>query len=124
MGDTQTTLVNFVARGDAPDEWKMVLVEAGPWSPPFQKHLERFQERLYGCVDAIIDGQLAERFPETEGCKVVVQVDCYDLPEAEVGGLFNAFAAGIFEIEDYRKALVTSRFVKEIGFQITFDHVH
>ena len=89
----------------------MVLVENGPWRGPMDLYLRKLQERLYGCVDAALDGQLAERFPESAGKSVVIQLDCYDLPKDEVQAFFTAFAEGVFSIADYRVALAESRFV-------------
>lgn len=124
MHGDQTTLVNFVAKGSSPDEWKMVLVEQGPWNPLVEAHLSHLQERLYGCVDAALDGQLAEKFPETRGRKIIIQLDCYNLPRAEVGEFFENFSEGIFKVPDYRDALKSSPFVKGITFEVTFDSIN
>jgi len=110
MGDTKTTLVEFVVQGPAPDEWRMVLVEQGPWAPP-----------LDGRVEAALDGQLAERFPQSHGQHVVIQIDCYDLPRREVEEFFDRFSQGVFKYPDYRDALVASPFVKTLRFEIAFD---
>lgn len=123
MGAVNTT-VDFVARGSSPDEWKMVLVESGPWHGSMDSHLRNLQERLYGCVDAALDGQLAEQFPESVGKSVVIQLDCYDLPKDEVQAFFRAFANGVFSIVDYQVALAKTRFVKSISFDVTFDSIH
>ena len=123
MGTVNTT-VDFIARGSTPEEWKMVLVESGPWRGPLDLHLRNLQERLYGCVDAALDGQLAEQFPESAGKSVVIQLDCYNLPKDEVQTFFTAFANGVFSIADYRAALTKSKFVKSISFDLTFDSIH
>ena len=67
MSKERDTVVNFVSRTDDPNEWRMVLVEQGPWNGGSERELRRIQDRLYGCLDAAIDGQLAEQFPETRG---------------------------------------------------------
>ena len=123
MGTVNTT-VDFIAQGSTPEEWKMVLVESGPWCGPMDSHLRNLQDRLYGCVDAALDGKLAEQFPESAGKSVVIQLDCYDLPKDEVQVFFTAFAEGVFSIADYRVALADSRFVKGISFDVTFDSIH
>jgi hypothetical protein len=121
---TVNTTVDFIARGSTPEEWKMVLVESGPWHGPIDSHLRNLQERLYGCVDAALDGQLAGQFPESAGKSVVIQLDCYNLPKDEVQAFFTAFARGVFSIADYRVALAESQFVKGISFDVTFDSIH
>jgi hypothetical protein len=124
MSKEQAVTVDFVAKGDSPDEWKMVLVEEGPWDGPIDVALRRIQDRLYGCIDAAVDGQLAESFPKTQGKKVIVQLDCYNVPESEVADFFERFSAGVFAIENYRLALEQSQFVSDIGFQLNFDNIH
>jgi hypothetical protein len=122
--ETVNTTVDFIARGSTPEEWKMVLVESGPWHGPIDSHLRNLQERLYGCVDAALDGQLAGQFPESAGKSVVIQLDCYNLPKDEVQAFFTAFAKGVFSIADYRVALAESQFVEGISFDVTFDSIH
>jgi hypothetical protein len=124
MGNERTTVVDFVAKGATPDEWKMVLVEEGPWTGAIEAQLKRVQERLYGCVDAALDGQLAEKFPESNGKTIVIQLDCYNLPKSEVAAFFDKFSGGIFSTPDYRQALEESQFVKGISFEVNFDFTH
>ena len=117
----RTTIVDFVAKGDSPGEWRMVLVEEGPWHGSVEPQLRRIQERMYGCIDAILDGQLAEKFPDSKGKRIIVQLDCYNVPRQEVEDFFDRFSAGIFRLDDYRSALKNCEFVKEIGFDINFE---
>lgn len=122
MSKDRATLIDFVARGDSPDEWKMVLVEEGPWAGAVENELHRIQERMYGCIDAILDGQLAENFPESKGRRIIVQLDCYDVPRSDVEDFFQRFSTGIFSLDDYREAFEHSEFAKSVGFEINFDN--
>src|SRR5688572_30677959 len=117
---TTSTTIDFIAGGDLPDQWLMVLVEEGPWPAPLDSELRRIQDRLYGSVDAALDGLLANDFPESLGKDILIRLDCYDLPEAEVGAFFDRFSDGVFLSEDYKEALQQSRFVKSISFEIRF----
>lgn len=124
MSGERTTIVDFVAKGDMPNEWKMVLVEEGPWAGSIDDQLRRVQQRMYGCIDAALDGQLAENFPDSKGKRVIVQLDCYNVPRAEVEDFFQRFSSGVFSLEDYRQALEQNEFVQDIGFGISFDNIH
>ena len=99
------TIVNFVAKGDSLGGWRMVLVEEGPWAGSVDEQLRRIQERLYGCIDAAIDGQLSENFPESRGSHVVVQLDCYNIPQAAIQNFFEEFSSNVLLQEDYKGAL-------------------
>lgn len=124
MTGERTSVVDFIAKGKSPNEWKMVLVEEGPWAGPIDDQLRRIQGRIYDCIDAALDGQLMEKFPESKGKRVVIQLDCYNVPKAEVKEFFQHFSAGVFAVDDYRKALEESQFVQDISFEINFDSIH
>ena len=64
--------VDFIAFDDDEDACMMVLVEEGPWSLPIDDHLQALQDRLYGCLEAALDGQLAEQFPKAANKKIIV----------------------------------------------------
>jgi len=121
MMAAQDFTVDFVARGDTVDEWRMVLVEEGPWPPPFDDEMRRLQTRLYDCIDAALDGQLAAKFPETQGKRVVIQLDGYRLPIDEVKSFFGRFAAGALASDQYRKALVSCPYVTAVSFELNLN---
>ena len=124
MSDEKSTVVDFVSRGDSPDEWRVVLVEEGPWRDSIEEQLGRFQARLYDSIDAILDGQLAEKFPESKGKRVILQLDCYNVPALEVDQFFQRFSSQVFLLDDYRRALQGNPFVREIKLQIQFENIH
>ena len=117
-------VVDFVARGTNESEWLVVLVEqldAGAVGD-ISRFLNRLQDRLYDCLDAILDGSLADRYPETLNNKVIIRVDCYNAPEDDVLVFFNAFSSGVLKIPDYSAALEDNAFVSNVAFQINFDN--
>lgn len=115
---------DFVARGSSGRPWAVVLVEEGPWPhDSIEANLRRLQDRLYGCIDAALDGQLAAQFPESKGEAVVIRVDAYDLPDAEVRAFFDRFAAAVLELADYGAALAENRFVAGIGFELNLERL-
>ena len=121
MSSSGEVLVDFVARGETDNQWLVVLVEQGPMEGSVDDFLHKLQNRLYESIDAVIDGKLAEKFPESQGKEVVIRVDCYDLPQSDIESFFTAFSNGALETADYRDALQQNRFVSEISFEINFD---
>jgi hypothetical protein len=109
--------VDFIAFDEARGACLMVLVEEGPWTAPAEVHLADLQDRIYGCLDAALDGQLAAKFPEARGKQVVVQIDCYDLPSGDVDSFLKQFAAGVASLPDY--STEASPFVREFLFEVT-----
>lgn len=121
LSKSKETVVDFVVGGATSDEWRLVLVEEEPWLDPIDVELRRIQDRLYDCLDVILDGHLTERFPEALGKRVVVQLDCYDLRREKVEAFFESFASSVFLQGDYRLALERQKYVQDISFAIDFD---
>jgi hypothetical protein len=95
----------------------MVLVE-GPWSGEVDDHLRSLQDRMFGCLEAALEGQLAEQFPNSRGKTVVVRIDCYDVPQDEVDAFVKRFAEAVADLPDYSTdgSPYVGRFQFEVGF--------
>lgn len=114
-------VVDFIARGEAPDEWLMVLVENGPWTEPIEVELSRLQNRLYDCMDAAIDGQLASKFPESNGKRITIRIDGYMLPVPEIQSFFKRFTEGVIWQGGYAADIEKSPFVASIEFLLKLN---
>ena len=101
----------------------MVLVEEGPWpEADLDTNLQRLQERLYNCIDAAIEGKIADQFPESRGRPISLQLDAYNLPQ-EVAEFFERFASGVLNLPQYAAALGQSTGVSGIGFKLNFKQI-
>ena len=110
--------VDFVAFDDDRNACLLVLVEEG-WREPIEEHLRSLQERFYGCLNAALDGQVADLFPNSIGRDIVIQVDCYDLPVEPIDDFVRRFAAGVFEMSDYSPE--ASPFVQAFKFEVNHN---
>jgi hypothetical protein len=98
----------------------LILVEDGPWDDAIDDRLRRVQDRLYDCLDVLLDGGFSDRYPRAKGKDFIVRVDCYSAP-TEVGVFFEEFTKGVLEIPEYREALNGSVHVRSVRFAISFD---
>ena len=101
----------------------MVLVEEGPWSD-VDAELRRLQSRLYGCLDAALDGGLAAKFPETKGKSVLIRLDGYNLPSLEIREFFERFSHGVIKLPEYAKALTKREHVASIDFELNLESIN
>lgn len=109
--------VDFVASDPDGSRWRLVLVEEGPWATAeVEANLRRIQERLYGCLDAAIDGALANEYPDSDGKPVVIELSCFNVPELEVRSFFDRFSKCVLELPDYKKYLAESAHVRGVAF--------
>lgn len=115
-----TVTVDFIAFDDDEDACLMVLVEEGPWTVPIENHLQALQDRLYGCLEAALDGQLAEQFPKAANKKVVIQVDFYGVPRREADDFMERFSSGVTGLPDYSPA--SSPWVESFEFRANHDN--
>jgi hypothetical protein len=111
--------VDFVAKVEN-GKWLLVLVESGPWEPPYDDKLRDLQGRIYDCIDVALDGELAKRFPESKGCVLSIRVDCYDICREVVEPFFERISSGIFQIPEYFKALQQNPYVASVCFEIAY----
>ena len=114
-----TVTVDFIAFDDERDACLMVLVEQGPWSFPVDDHLRALQDRLFGCLEAALDGQLAHQFPKAANKKVVVRVDCYEVPKSDVDDFMQRFSEGVRELPDF--STEASPWVRSFEFEVNHD---
>lgn len=98
----------------------MVLVEEGPWDD-VRSSLRRLQDRLYTCIDAAIEGKLAERYPDSAGANVLIRLDGYNLPMPDAREFFDRFSSAVLELPDYKAALDSSPYVSGIQFVACFE---
>ena len=112
--------VDFVAKGDVPEEFQLVLVEVGPLHAPYEEGLRRIQDRLFGCVEAVLNGEVGRKFPESIGKVVVIKLECFNSPVQELQAFFERFATGIFLSEDYKAALHNQAYASGIVFRQSF----
>lgn len=110
--------VDFIAFDKERDACLMVLVE-GPWEGDVDGHMRGLQNRMFGCLEAALDGQLAEQFPDAQGKAVIIRVDCYDLPRDDVDAFVSRFAEGVANLPDYSTA--ASPNVEHFIFEANFD---
>lgn len=117
-----TVTIDFVAFDDERDACLLVLVERGPWSGVIDDHLRELQDRLFGCLDAALDGQLVERFPKASNKAVVVRLDCYGVPRDEVDDFMKRFSEGVGDLPDYSPT--SSQWVRSFEFEVNHENIH
>jgi hypothetical protein len=117
-----TVTIDFVAFDDEQDACLLVLVEEGPWTGPIDGHLRALQDRLYGCLEAALDGQVAEGFPRAASKKIIVRVDCYNIPREDVDAFMERFSEGVRDMPDYSPS--SSPWVRSFEFEVNHDSIH
>lgn len=111
--------IDFVVRDQPHGGWTLVLVEQGPWpEDDVTEQLRRLQDRLYACLDAVFEGQIAEKFPDSRGLPLMIQIDAYDIESGELPAFFDRFTTGIWTLPDHRKFLAAQRDYPGIQFKL------
>lgn len=94
---------------------KLVLVEVGPWSDEEKdQKLHRLEQRICDCVTAVMNGMVAERYPETLGRAVTIQVDSYDTPRWDVEKLLARLQNTVNTSAEIQQQLKSGRFTSSI----------
>ena len=116
--------IDFVTEDQANGRWNLILVEEGPWEDDeITSQLRRVQGRLYGCLDAILDGQIAKAYPDSVNKPIEIRVDAYNVPRPQFSTFFEAFAAKVLEVPDYKLALEKNDLIPSISFCLEFGEI-
>ena len=114
--------IDFVAFDDERYACLLVLVEQGPWTGSVDEHLKSLQDRLYGCLEAALDGEIARRFPSAANKNIIVRVDCYGVPRHDVDAFIDRFSTGIRGMPEYSPS--SSEWVRSFDFEVNHDQIH
>jgi hypothetical protein len=116
MANRRATIDLVTGRADG--AFAMVLVEEGPWEKAkVEENLRRIQQRLYDCVDIVVDGHLSAKYPQSRGRPVIVRLDCYDTPDTPVRDLLRRFAQHIRDSKEVQRDLAAGGHVNSIDFE-------
>ena len=112
--------IDLVTRHASGHTFSLILVEEGPWhEQALSQELHRVQDRLNDLVDAVLQGIVAQRFPETQGRHIVIRLDGYGLPEAPVEEFCSRFAGHLQTSPDIRDACARSAFASSLRFEFS-----
>jgi hypothetical protein len=108
--------VTFNIVSTRPDgEYCLYLVEEPPVEVEFIDRLRAIQSRLYEAVEAVIQGKVAELYPESAGRRVHIRLSCFDLPREPLDQFFARFTKIMRTHEEWRVPC------EIIEFEITHD---
>ena len=114
--------IDFVAKDQPHGGWSLVLVEEGPWEETeIADQLQRIQSRLYGCLDAVVDGQVSSAYPESVNKPIEIRIDAYNVFDVPLSRFFDAFSASVLEVPDYKSALEKNELVPSISFSLNCE---
>jgi hypothetical protein len=121
MTDGQVT-VDFVARDQPHGGWALILVEQEPWDTVvISDQLRRIQDRLYGCLEAALDGSVVAGFQESRGKPLVIRLDAFEIPEPELRDFFRRFVSEVPKLPDYAEMLRSQRFFPPMSFELNIE---
>src|SRR5215471_2440469 len=96
----------------------LVLVEEGPWSAvDVEQELRRLQGRLFDCVEATVDGDIAQRYPRAMGGVVVIRLDCYNLPRRLIEALFRKFRDYVSQWDELKRDFAGKQMVSALEYE-------
>lgn len=95
-------------------EYALYFVENGPWPTSdhgWRSYLGALQGRILDVADAVIDGGLAAKYPESCGKRVRLQIDSPGGQPRQIADLVSAIRAFLAQDPTYREAIALSSYV-------------
>jgi hypothetical protein len=116
--------IDFTGYDRKKDRYVLYLVEEGPWDEEsYYQRLKEIQERIYNVVDSVIDGHLSSEFQLVKNANILIQVDCYDPPNENIGKLVTGIYEYISDSNEYQKAIIESEFISRIRIEYHEDEL-
>lgn len=94
------------------------IIETGPWTENrFDLEYERFQERVYNTVLYATEGHLLEKNLKSKGKKIIVRVECSELPVEEITKALKGINETFLEGGDNHPYLNENKNVSGVKFE-------
>lgn len=108
---TTPVTIDLITEDHKNGEWVLYLVEDGPWptvDSEWRSYLMRIQQRVLAAVDIAVDGHLAAKYPDSQGCEVRIQVDSPSGSPKRLDELIEALKRFLGSDPVYSKAIEDS----------------
>ena len=92
FGDTgvqNPAVVDLITLDKASDTVVLVMTERRPWDAT-REQFKQIEEKLNRYMGYVLDGFLAEQYPQYRGKLVQIRLDCAEAPQGEAGRFVEA----------------------------------
>ncbi|NLG51698.1 MAG: hypothetical protein GX552_16460 [Chloroflexi bacterium] len=119
----RTLTVDTITLDPANHEFVLYFVEDGPWPEnplAMKESMVRIQGRIFDAIDAIVNGIVAAKYPESSGMAFRIQVDSPSgVPDA-LSQIVTVTRQYVVENNEYRTSIANSHHVQ--GLRIVTGH--
>lgn len=81
-------VIDVIAHDSKTDEVTLIMLEPRPWDGA-EERLFQLQEKINAYLSFALDGEMAEAYPQFDGKKIRLQLDCVGMPPSEVVGFLS-----------------------------------
>jgi hypothetical protein len=109
--------IDLITEDPGSGEFVMYLVEDGPWptsDSDWNLRLRSIQDRIFSAADVAIDGLLAEKYPDSSGSPVRIQIDSPSGCPSKLEALVEAVRTFFREDPSYSAAINNSSHIAGI----------
>ena len=95
-GVENAKVIDLITLDAATDKVVLVMIERRPWGASSQQ-FGQIEEKINRYLGYVLDGYLAEHYPQYEGRRVTIRLDCAEEPHGDAVGFVRAAAHAIGE---------------------------
>jgi len=93
-GVENAKIIDLITVDPATEKVVLVMIERRPWQASPQQ-LAQIEEKINRYLGYVLDGFLAEQYPQYEGRRVTLRLDCAEPPHGEAVDFLRAAAHAI-----------------------------
>jgi len=82
-------VIDLLAHDSKTGEVALIMLEERPWDGS-ELRLFQLQEKINAYLSFALDGEMAEAYPQFDGQKIRLQLDCLGMPGSDVVGFLSA----------------------------------
>jgi len=81
-------VIDVIAHDSKTDEVTLIMLEPRPWDGT-ELRLFQLQEKINAYLSFVLDGEMSEAYPQFDGKKIRLQLDCAGMPGDDVVGFLG-----------------------------------
>jgi hypothetical protein len=106
--------IDAITEDPANHEFVLYLVETGPWGVDLATRIANIHRRMRDALEIVFDGHLAQKYPNSKGSDIRIQIDLHDHPPRAMHEAICSFREALAVDPKYRSQRTNNSYVGDL----------